>query len=96
MAQATEDGAQMNLYGLVKDKRQDILQAAAMHGATNVRIFGSVAKGEANEDSDIDVLVDLDPGRSLFDLGGLHGPARHTRPSCPSSHGERYTLVYQR
>jgi predicted nucleotidyltransferase len=37
----------------------------------HVRIFGSLARGEAREDSDIDILVDLEPGRSLFDLGGL-------------------------
>lgn len=44
---------------------------AARHGARNVRIFGSVARAEAGRDSDVDVLVDPEPGRSLFDLGGL-------------------------
>jgi hypothetical protein len=52
-------------------RRDDILRAAAAHGASNVRIFGSVAKGEAGPESDIDILVDLEPDRSLFDLGGL-------------------------
>lgn len=52
-------------------RRDDILRAAAAHGASNVRIFGSVAKGEAGPESDVDVLVDLEPDRSLFDLGGL-------------------------
>ncbi len=52
-------------------KRKEILRIAAQHGAQNVRIFGSTARGEAEEDSDIDVLVDLEAGRSLFDLGGL-------------------------
>lgn len=47
------------------------MRAAARYGARNVRIFGSVARGEADNDSDLDVLVDLEPGRSLFDLGGL-------------------------
>ena len=47
------------------------MQSAQKHGAYNVRIFGSVARGEANNDSDIDFLVDLEQGRSLFDLGGL-------------------------
>ena len=42
-----------------------------MHGATNVRIFGSVVRDEAGAQSDVDVLVDLELGRSLFDLGGL-------------------------
>jgi predicted nucleotidyltransferase len=55
----------------VKAKRQEILAAAARWGAHNVRIFGSVARGEASPESDVDVLVDLEPGRSLFDLGGL-------------------------
>ena len=41
------------------------------HGARKVRVFGSVARGEADETSDIDFLVDLEPGRTLFDLGGL-------------------------
>ncbi len=55
----------------LKSKRKDILHVAAKHGARNVRIFGSLARGEAREDSDIDFLVDMEPGRSLFDLGGL-------------------------
>ena len=38
---------------------------------TNVRVFGSVARGEADAASDIDFLVEMEPGRSLFDLGGL-------------------------
>ena len=54
-----------------QDKRQTILQIARRHGATNVRVFGSVSRGEARADSDVDFLVDLDEGRSLFDLGGL-------------------------
>ena len=44
---------------------------AGRHGAYNVRLFGSVARGDARADSDIDLLVDMLPGRSLFDLGGL-------------------------
>jgi len=55
----------------LKNKREEILQLAARYGARNVRIFGSVARGEARPDSDVDVLVDLEPGRSLLDLGGL-------------------------
>ena len=61
----------MDINECFKDKRQEILRLAARHGAHNVRIFGSVARGEARPDSDVDVLVDLEPGRSLFDLGGL-------------------------
>src|SRR5258707_350708 len=51
--------------------RQEIIRLAAAHGAGNVRVFGSVARGEADADSGLDFLVDLDPGRSVFDLGGL-------------------------
>ncbi|MGH2494948.1 MAG: nucleotidyltransferase family protein [Ktedonobacteraceae bacterium] len=61
----------MPLDKLLQEKREDILRTAARRGAYNVRIFGSVARGEADEKSDIDILVDLEPGRSLFDLGGL-------------------------
>lgn len=61
----------MELNELLKEKRQEILLLAARHGATNVRVFGSVARGEADAASDLDVLVDLEPGRSLLDLGGL-------------------------
>lgn len=51
--------------------RDDILRIAARYGAHDVRVFGSVARGDAGPDSDIDLLVSLEPGRSLFDLGGL-------------------------
>lgn len=56
---------------ILKSKREEILQIAARHGAYNVRVFGSVARGDARPDSDVDLLVDLEPGRSLLDLGGL-------------------------
>ena len=56
---------------LLKEKHEAILQIAAKHGAHNVRVFGSVARGETDAQSDIDFLVDLEPGRSLLDLGGL-------------------------
>lgn len=61
----------MNLVELIKNKRDEILRLSTVHGAKNVRIFGSVARNEAGEESDIDFLVDLEPGRSLLDLGGL-------------------------
>lgn len=61
----------MELNELIKEKRQEILLLATRHGATNVRVFGSFARGEADAASDLDVLVDLEPGRSLLDLGGL-------------------------
>jgi uncharacterized protein len=61
----------MDLNQLLQEKREAILQLAAKHGARNVRVFGSVARHEANEQSDIDFLVDMEPGRSLMDQGGL-------------------------
>ncbi len=56
---------------LVKEKRGEILNVAASHGAHDVRIFGSVARGEADGESDVDFLVELEAGRSLLDLGGM-------------------------
>jgi predicted nucleotidyltransferase len=61
----------MDVNELLREQRQEILQTAARHGARNVRVFGSVARGEADEQSDIDFLVEMVPGRSLLDLGGL-------------------------
>lgn len=56
---------------LLIQKRDEILSLAHRRGARNVRVFGSVARNEAREDSDIDLLIDLDPDRSLLDVGGL-------------------------
>ncbi len=56
---------------LLKTKREEILRIATQHGARNVRVFGSVAKGEARPDSDVDFLVEMEAGRSLFDLARL-------------------------
>jgi hypothetical protein len=61
----------MRIDNLIKEKREDILHIASLHGATNVRIFGSVARDEADEGSDVDFLVDMEPGRSLMDMGRL-------------------------
>lgn len=61
----------MTVGELLKAKRDEILRIAAKHGARNVRVFGSAARGEADDASDIDILIDLEPGRSLLDLGGL-------------------------
>jgi uncharacterized protein len=51
--------------------REAILEIARRYGAHDIRIFGSVARGDANEDSDLDLIVRFEPGRSLFDHGGL-------------------------
>ena len=61
----------MTLEELRRSNRDTILALAARHGAQNVRVFGSIARGEATECSDIDFLVELRPERSLMDLGGL-------------------------
>ncbi len=61
----------IDVHRALKDKRERILQIAANHGARDVRIFGSLARGEARPDSDIDLLVKLEPGRSLLDLVAL-------------------------
>ncbi|HEY3397217.1 MAG TPA: nucleotidyltransferase domain-containing protein [Armatimonadota bacterium] len=61
----------MSIYDTIEEKRQEILALAAAHGARAVRVFGSVARGEADEASDIDFLVEMEPGRSLLDLTGL-------------------------
>ncbi len=61
----------MSLNELLQSKRDDILRIASHYGAYNVRIFGSVARGEADEQSDIDFLVNMEQGRSLLDLCGL-------------------------
>jgi hypothetical protein len=62
----------MTIEQLRTQRREEILRLVAFRGARNVRVFGSVARGEAGERSDIDFLVDLEPGRSLLDLGGLN------------------------
>jgi len=61
----------MGIPEIIQEKKEQILALAAKYGASNVRVFGSVANGTANENSDIDFLVDLEKDRSLFDLGGL-------------------------
>ena len=55
----------------LRRQRDEILRVAAAHGARNVRVFGSVARGEADEASDVDFLVELETGRSLLDHAGL-------------------------
>jgi len=61
----------MAVSEVLQEKREEILRICAKYGAKNVRVFGSVARGQADAESDFDFLVELEPGRSLFDLGGL-------------------------
>jgi uncharacterized protein len=63
----------MRAEDLLKLKRAAIVRAATRHGARNVRIFGSVARGEADEASDIDFLVEMAPGPVV----ARHGRAAH-------------------
>ncbi len=58
----------MTTTDLLRSRRDHILQVAAQHGAHNVRLFGSVARGDAGPESDIDFLVQMESGRSLLDL----------------------------
>ena len=60
----------MTLAGL-RLQRGDILRLAAEHGVKHIRVFGSVARGEATTASDVDLLLELEAGRSLFDLSGF-------------------------
>lgn len=55
----------------IRNRRDEIASLAARHGASNVRIFGSVARGDATEVSDLDLLVRFEPDRSLMDHGML-------------------------
>ena len=61
----------MSTDELLKEKREEILRTASKHGARNVRVFGSVARGEARPDSDVDLLVEVGPDRTPFFPGGL-------------------------
>lgn len=57
--------------GGLRAARGEIADVASRRGASNIRVFGSVARDEATASSDVDLLVELEPGRSLVDLGGL-------------------------
>ena len=65
---ASIDTSSGRLRQLIEEHRAAILDAAGRHRGRRVRVFGSVARGEDRPGSDIDLLVDFDPGSSLFDL----------------------------
>jgi hypothetical protein len=67
----SHNGDMVTLDTLRAERREDILRLAERRGAHSVRVFGSVARGEANENSDLDLLVAWEPGRSLMDHAGL-------------------------
>jgi predicted nucleotidyltransferase len=56
---------------LLESRRNEILDLAATYGAKNIRVFGSVARGEGGPGSDVDLLVDMEKGRNLLDLVGF-------------------------
>ncbi|MCX6343888.1 MAG: nucleotidyltransferase family protein [Armatimonadetes bacterium] len=61
----------MDIKQLLESKREEILRIANEHGAHNIRIFGSVARGEASDTSDVDFLVEFEPGTSLLTHASL-------------------------
>ena len=61
----------ITLQNLRHDKKAAILSLAAKHGARGIRVYGSVARGQATELSDLDLLVEWEPDRSLLDVIGL-------------------------
>jgi predicted nucleotidyltransferase len=62
---------QQDALALLRGRRAEILSLARRRGVFNLHVFGSVARGEAGAASDFDFLAELDPGRTLIDLGGL-------------------------
>jgi predicted nucleotidyltransferase len=64
-------GASMSIEYVVRQKRNEILRIAERHGAYNVRVFGSVARGEAGPDSDVDLLIDVGEKTSSWFPAGL-------------------------
>ena len=61
----------VTLDTLRREKRAEILRVAEAHGARNIRVFGSVVRGDNRNDSDVDLLVEFEEGKTLFDLIGL-------------------------
>jgi predicted nucleotidyltransferase len=61
----------LGINDIISDKRAAILELAAKYGASNVRVFGSVARGEARPDSDVDLLITFPPDESIFEMVGL-------------------------
>ena len=61
----------MSTLKTLQSKKNQIIELAAKYGASNVRLFGSVCRGDEREDSDVDLLVDMQESRNLFDLIGL-------------------------
>jgi uncharacterized protein len=71
MLSAEGEGHPVTVDTGLEHQREQILALAARHGCRNVRVFGSRARGEATPDSDVDLLVDVEPDRSMLDIVGL-------------------------
>jgi len=71
IGELSHNGEMVTLDSLRAERREEILRLAGRRGAHSLRVFGSVARGEANENSDLDLLVAWEPGRSLMDHAGL-------------------------
>ena len=67
----------MGIDELLKEKREEILRIAARHGVKTIRVFGSVARGEAGKDSDVDFLIDVDGPTTSWFPGGLVADLEH-------------------
>lgn len=61
----------MSKRELVQRQRNEVMAIARRHGGLSLKLFGSTARGDEVEDSDVDFLVEMEPGRSLLDLGGM-------------------------
>ncbi|HTC20481.1 MAG TPA: nucleotidyltransferase family protein [bacterium] len=61
----------MGIDEILKSKRDEIFSLASRHGVKNLRVFGSVSRGESGPQSDVDFLVEVEPGRTYLDLGGF-------------------------
>ena len=70
-SELSQNGDMVTLDTLRSERREEILRLAEQRGAHSLRVFGSVARGEANENCDLDLLVVWEPGRSLMDHAGL-------------------------
>jgi hypothetical protein len=82
----------------VRSRREDVLRVAEKHGAYNVRVFGSVVRGEATPESDIDLLIDMEEGRSAFEFVDLIHELAETlgRPVDVAEEPSLHSLVRDR
>lgn len=83
----------VTLEKLRSEKREALLRLGSQHGVTSIKVFGSVARGESSTGSDVDLLVELAPGRTIFDLAGFLADAEDllgTRVDVVTASGLKY------